>query len=64
MTPNFFGVSTFRNIFIQVTSSMLVALGMTWVIASSGIDISVGSVMALASMVSAKLIGFGRNNFV
>ncbi|WP_461204705.1 ABC transporter permease [Clostridium sp. DL1XJH146] len=59
ITPNFMSVSTFRNIFIQVTSALLVALGMTWVIASDGIDISVGAVMALASMVSAKLIGLG-----
>jgi len=58
-TPNFASINTFRNITIQVTSAMLVALGMTWVIASGGIDISVGSVMALTSMVSAKLIGFG-----
>ena len=59
LTPNFASVSTFRNIFIQVTAAMLVALGMTWVIASGGIDISVGSVMAVTSMVSAKLVGFG-----
>jgi ribose transport system permease protein len=59
ITPNFMSVSTFRNIFIQVTSALLVALGMTWVIASDGIDISVGAVMALTSMVSAKLIGLG-----
>lgn len=58
-TPNFASMNTFRNISIQVTSALLVALGMTWVIASGGIDISVGSVMALTSMVSAKLIGFG-----
>lgn len=58
-TPNFAGINTFRNISIQVTSALLVALGMTWVIASGGIDISVGSVMAVTSMASAKLIGFG-----
>lgn len=58
-TPHFTSISTFRNIGIQVTSSLLVALGMTWVIASGGIDISVGSVMAVTSMVSAKLIGIG-----
>ena len=32
---------------------------MTWVIASGGIDISVGSVMALSSMVSVKLLDYG-----
>lgn len=58
-TPNFASVNTIRNIAIQVTSALLIALGMTWVIASGGIDISVGSVMAVTSMVSAKMVGIG-----
>lgn len=58
-TPNFASVNTLRNILIQVTSALLVGLGMTWVIASGGIDISVGSVMAVTSMVSAKMVGMG-----
>ena len=42
-----------------MTSTLLISLGMTWVIASGGIDISVGSVMALSSMVSVKLLDYG-----
>ena len=49
-TPNFFAITTISNIVIQMTSTLLISLGMTWVIASGGIDISVGSVMALSSM--------------
>lgn len=57
-TPNFAHYTTIANIIIQMTSTMLIALGMTWVIASGGIDISVGAVMAVASMVSVKLLPY------
>ena len=59
MTPNFFKVATMWNILIQVTSIMLVGLGMTVVISSGGIDISVGAMMAIASIVGAKLLWLG-----
>ncbi len=58
-TPNFAQVTTILNISIQMTSTLLVSLGMTWAIASGGIDISVGSVMAVTSMVSVKLLDYG-----
>jgi len=58
-TPNFANVNTFWNMMIQVSSVLLVALGMTVVISSGGIDISVGSIMAIASIVTAKALGFG-----
>lgn len=58
-TPNFAKVNTLVNVSIQMTATMLIALGMTWVIASGGIDISVGSVMAVASMVSVKMLDYG-----
>jgi ribose transport system permease protein len=58
-TPNFFRIGTLRNVINQSTTIMLTGLGMTMVVATGGINISVGSVMALASMVSAKTMGFG-----
>lgn len=58
-TPNFAQVSTMWNILIQVTTIMLVALGMTLVIASGGIDISVGSMMAISAIISAKSLSLG-----
>lgn len=56
VTPNFLSMGTLNNLIIQMTPSLLTGLGMTWVIASGGIDISVGSVMALSSIVSAKAL--------
>ncbi len=59
ITPNFAKVTTVNNILVQVSTIMLVALGMTIVISSGGIDISVGSMMALSAIVSAKLLPYG-----
>lgn len=58
-TSNFAQTATLNNILIQMTATTLIGLGMTWVIATGGIDISVGAVMAVASMVSAKLLWMG-----
>src|ERR1700754_1065289 len=58
-TPNFFDVNNFRNILLQVSPTVLVAVGMTVVISTGGIDLSVGSVMAIASAVAATSLGYG-----
>lgn len=58
-TPNFFDVNSFRNILLQVAPTVLVAVGMTLVIATGGIDLSVGSVMAIASALVAVALGRG-----
>ena len=55
MTPNFLSTGTLQNVLVQVFPIMLVALGMTLVISSGGIDISVGSTMAISAAVSARL---------
>lgn len=59
ITPNFFNINTLWNIIIQSSTIMLVSLGMTVVISASGIDISVGSTMALSSIILVKLLDFG-----
>jgi len=58
-TPNFFDVNNFRNILLQVAPTVLVAVGMTVVISTGGIDLSVGSVMAIASAVAATSLDYG-----
>lgn len=47
-TPNFFQLQTLFVNISQVATIAIVAMGMTLVIASGGIDLSVGAVMALA----------------
>src|ERR671926_224535 len=58
-TPNFFDVNNFRNILLQVSPTVLVAVGRTLVISTGGIDLSVGSVMAIASAVAATNLSYG-----
>src|SRR5215212_5540152 len=58
-TPNFATASNLWNILLQVTPTVLVAVGMTMVIATGGIDLSVGSVMAIASALAATLLDQG-----
>ncbi len=48
ITPNFLNMQTLAVNVSQVATIAIVALGMTLVIASGGIDLSVGSVMAVA----------------
>ena len=58
-TPNFATSSNLWNVLLQVSTVVLVAIGMTLVIATGGIDLSVGSVMAIAGAVSAVLLDRG-----
>lgn len=58
-TPNFASVRTPTLILLQVAPTILVAIGMTLVIATGGIDLSVGSVMAIAGAVAATTLDQG-----
>ena len=55
ITSNFLAIGTLWNVLIQAFPVILMALGMTMVIATGGIDISVGSTMAISSIILAKL---------
>ncbi len=48
---NFFTFTNFRTIANQVSDTTIVAVGMTFVLIISGIDLSVGSVLALSGAV-------------
>lgn len=52
----FLSAQVFLNLFIDNAFLIIIAVGMTFVIISGGIDLSVGSVMALTTMVSASLL--------
>lgn len=56
ITPNFFRLGNLNNIITQICPIILCGMGMTLVISTGGIDISVGSVMALAGVLTAKLM--------
>jgi galactofuranose transport system permease protein len=52
----FSDTQVFLNIFIDNAFLLVVAVGMTFVILTGGIDLSVGSVVALSTMLSASLV--------
>lgn len=59
VTPNFFNAGTIWNIITQTTTILLTGMGMAMVISTGGIDISVGSMMAVGAMVTAKFLPIG-----
>ena len=56
MYTGFFSAQVFLNLLIDNAFLLVVAVGMTFVILTGGIDLSVGSVVALTTMVSASLV--------
>ena len=55
-TPNFFRLSNLNNIITQICPTILCGMGMTLVISTGGIDISVGSMMALSGVLTAQMM--------
>ncbi len=64
MSPNFFTVNNLFNILQQTSVNAIMAVGMTLVILTSGIDLSVGSLLALTGAIAASLVGIEVNALV
>ena len=64
MTPSFLSVRNLLNVLDQITVLGIMALGMTAVIVIGGIDLSVGSVLALGMMVMGWLANNAGVSFV
>ncbi len=54
--PGFFSLQNFLNLFIDNAYLLVLAVGMTLVIVAGGIDLSVGSMLALSTMLSSYLL--------
>ena len=59
LTPHFLSVSNLLNVMEQTSINAVIAVGMTLVILSGGIDLSVGSLLALAGVVLASALQAG-----
>ena len=59
LEPGFLSMNNLLNVLRQVSFNALIAFGMTFVILTGGIDLSVGSILALTGAVSAGLIASG-----
>ncbi|MGO3289924.1 ABC transporter permease [Brachybacterium sp.] len=56
-----FQLSTISNLFINNAHLIILAVGLTFVIISGGIDLSVGAIIALSSVCGVMLAGTGMN---
>lgn len=61
MSPNFLTIHNIFNVLRQVSINALIAFGMTFVILTGGIDLSVGSILALTGAVTAGFLAGGMD---
>lgn len=61
LNNSFLEIANLKNLFRQVSINAIIAFGMTFVILTAGIDLSVGSMLALSGAVMAELIVTGMN---
>jgi len=54
LSTNFLSISNITNIFIQISSIGIAAVGMTMVIITGGIDVSAGSILGIVAVITAK----------
>ncbi len=64
MSDRFLTGSNIFNVLRQTSVNAVIAVGMTFVILTGGIDLSVGSTFAYSGAVAAYLVGTGSNAFV
>ena len=60
INPRFISIFNILNVLRQTSINSIIAAGMTFVILTGGIDLSVGSVLAFCGAVSAALIASGQ----
>jgi len=56
LSPSFLGPGNLLNILVQSSSAAIVAIGMTFVLLTGGIDLSVGSIMLVSAAVAGKMV--------
>lgn len=64
MSSRFLTVSNILNVLRQTSINAIIAAGMTFIILTGGIDLSVGSTLAISGAVTAKLVVSGVNVFI
>jgi ribose transport system permease protein len=60
LSPKFLEAQNLVNILIQSSSIAIIAIGMTFVLLTAGIDLSVGSVMFITAAVAGKMVLSGQ----
>ena len=63
-SPHFFSTDNLLNVMQQSAINAILGIGLTFVIISGGIDLSVGSILALCGLVVADLLVAGHSIFI
>lgn len=63
-SSQFFTIGNLSNVLLQTSVNALIAVGMTFVILTAGIDLSVGSSLALSSAIAAGLMASNTNPWI
>ena len=61
LNPGFLSAPNLLNVLRQVSINALIAFGMTFVILTGGIDLSVGAILAFSGAVTATLLSSGMD---
>lgn len=61
LSPSFLSITNLFNVFKQITVAAIVGCGMTFVILTGGIDLSVGSILGLAGVLAAGILASTGN---
>jgi ribose transport system permease protein len=64
LSPSFFTVANILNVLRQTSINGVIAAGMTFVILTGGIDLSVGSILGFSGAIAASALASGQNIFV
>lgn len=56
LSPKFLTLANLGNLLVQASSTTIVAVGMTFVLLTAGVDLSVGAIMFVAAAVAGKLV--------
>ena len=64
ITPRFLSIANIKNVLTQVSVNAVIAIGMSFVILTGGIDLSVGSILAVSGAVAASIIKSTGNVFL
>lgn len=56
LSPRFLTFTNLLNVVVQASSTGVVAIGMTFVLITAGVDLSVGAIMFVAAAVAGKLV--------
>ncbi len=60
LAPQFFTAQNLTNIAVQASSTAIVAIGMTFVLLTAGVDLSVGAIMFIGAAVAGKMVLAGQ----